>query len=186
MASSKPNYVLRRENTALNGRGLKRCGYCRRRRRLTSFPYRDRKKGYRSHLCFKCTSTKGKRNYRKYIKGYRAYNKKTIAIIDGKPRTRNGARYIMMRDFVIAFYGGACECCGEDRKEFLCMDHREGGGNAHRRKIGGNLYPWLYGHRATKFPWMRVLCHNCNMSRSCRGYCPHDRERAADAEPARG
>lgn len=110
----------------------------------------------------------------------RAYYRKKCITIDGKLYTRNGARYVMMRDFVITMYGGKCECCEEKRREFLCMDHRNGGGNKHRRALRGeSSYSFLYKNRDTKFRWMRVLCLNCNGARAYRGYCPHEREREA-------
>src|SRR5436853_1904161 len=40
---------------------------------------------------------------------------------------------------VLKAYGGlapACACCGEGHIQFLTIDHVEGGGRMHRRKIG--------------------------------------------------
>lgn len=79
---------------------------------------------------------------------------------------------------VLTHYGSSCECCGEDRYEFLCLDHRDGGGNQHRKAVGKNasllgsaFYWWV---KREGFPdGFRVLCHNCNMSRGLYGYCPH-------------
>lgn len=75
---------------------------------------------------------------------------------------------------VIQHYGGVCECCGENKIEFLALDHKNGDGNIHRRKVGsGNkMYKWVIDN---DFPDMfRVLCHNCNMSLGLYGYCPHE------------
>lgn len=79
---------------------------------------------------------------------------------------------------VLSHYGGSpprCACCGEVFIEFLCIDHINGGGAVHRRKLkkwGVHFYAWL---RKNKFPeGFRVLCHNCNMSIGAYGYCPHD------------
>ena len=65
-----------------------------------------------------------------------------------------------------------CQCCGEKIIEFLTIDHLNGGGTAHRRKIGrGNLYLWL---KKNNFPeGYRVLCFNCNEAISIYGKCPH-------------
>lgn len=67
-----------------------------------------------------------------------------------------------------------CKCCGENRLQFLCIDHTNGGGSAHRKKEfggGGNINRWLIKNN---FPeGFRVLCHNCNLSLGFYGYCPH-------------
>jgi hypothetical protein len=74
-------------------------------------------------------------------------------------------------------YGGedpGCECCGESFPEFLCLDHKDGGGNKHRssiKKFGTHIYYWI---KKNGFPPLfRVLCHNCNFSIGLYGYCPH-------------
>jgi hypothetical protein len=77
-------------------------------------------------------------------------------------------------------YGGIppkCACCGECHLEFLTIDHMNGGGNVHRKEIGGGsggIYRWL---RNKKWPdGFRVLCINCNYSIGLFGYCPHQKE----------
>jgi len=75
-------------------------------------------------------------------------------------------------------YGGNCECCGEDKYEFMAIDHINGGGKKHRdnNKIGGGqqFYRWL---KNNNYPaGFRVLCHNCNMAHGLYGYCPHKTE----------
>lgn len=78
------------------------------------------------------------------------------------------------RNLCLQFYGGnppKCACCGETTYQFLAMDHINGGGNAHRRKVGVNLYIWL---RREGFPkGFQVLCHNCNLAKGFYGICPH-------------
>jgi hypothetical protein len=72
-----------------------------------------------------------------------------------------------------------CACCGEWRFPFLSLDHTDGGGNAHRRRLGlaaGNgFYRWVIQNGFP--PLFRVLCHNCNSARGYYGACPHDDER---------
>jgi len=82
-------------------------------------------------------------------------------------------RYNELKRKVFDHYGRKCECCGETHKEFLSIDHINGGGTKHRKEIlkGGNLYSWLV---ANNFPeGFRVLCHNCNFAIGHYGYCPH-------------
>lgn len=80
-------------------------------------------------------------------------------------------RHAALRIEALTRYGGVCVCCGESEQIFLCIDHVDGGGNAHRREIGqGSLYYWL---RRNDWPeGYQVLCHNCNYATS-HGGCPH-------------
>lgn len=76
---------------------------------------------------------------------------------------------------VIAAYGGRCACCGEDRIEFLAIDHIFNDGAEDRRsngKSGGQFYRRL---KRDGFPQgrLQVLCYNCNGAKGYYGYCPH-------------
>jgi len=88
-----------------------------------------------------------------------------------------------LRMNVLIHYGGnppKCACCGEDIIEFLTIDHIYGGGDAHRKRVGGNrspsslvMYRWIIKNN---YPEMfQVLCYNCNCAKGCYGYCPHQR-----------
>lgn len=80
-----------------------------------------------------------------------------------KLRQEMASERAKLRKEIITHYGGKCACCGQSIKEFLSIDHINGGGNAHRREIkasGINLYRWL---RKNNYPeGFRVLCMNCN------------------------
>ena len=80
-------------------------------------------------------------------------------------------KYRMHRRVVIERLGGKCACCGETDKEFLTIDHVEGGGGQHMKAIG-NLSSYLYRH-GWKEGEYRCLCMNCNFSFGHYGYCPH-------------
>jgi hypothetical protein len=76
---------------------------------------------------------------------------------------------------VLKHYGGQCTCCGETELSFLNLDHINGGGNEHRRQIGGggsiNFYMWVRSHG---FPTdLQILCANCNLSKRLLGQCAH-------------
>jgi hypothetical protein len=76
---------------------------------------------------------------------------------------------------VLKKYGVNCQCCGENRIEFLSIDHINGDGAQERRRLditaGSHFYYWL---RNNNYPnGYRVLCHNCNSSLGFYGYCPH-------------
>jgi len=76
-----------------------------------------------------------------------------------------------LRDEVLDAYGGKCACCGEVERDFLTIDHINGGGTAHRKAIHGKVYNQL---RRDGFPLgYRVLCWNCNWAHRLYGSCPH-------------
>ena len=82
----------------------------------------------------------------------------------------------LLREDGIQALGGKCECCGEHRYEFLAFDHPQGGGGQHRKKRHARSW-----HRdLQKAGWpraeVRLLCHNCNLSRGFYGFCPHSKE----------
>lgn len=91
-------------------------------------------------------------------------------------------------DALLHYSNGAlnCACCGEDRIEFLSIDHVNGGGTAHRKELsqkGTRFYLWL---RRNNFPpGFRVLCYNCNIAIGHLGYCPHQVEKAIAKLPVR-
>jgi transposase-like protein len=91
-----------------------------------------------------------------------------------RPDVRNPkerARARKLRAMVMEHYGAACACCGEDRLEFLSIDHINGNGKQHRAAAGGKLYRLIVKQG---FPAdLRILCYNCNCSLGFNGYCPH-------------
>jgi hypothetical protein len=79
------------------------------------------------------------------------------------------------REITLRHYGGKCVCCGEDELYFLAIDHIDGDGNTHRKKIkkwGSGFFGWLVKNN---FPeGFQILCHNCNMGKHLNGgVCPH-------------
>jgi len=77
---------------------------------------------------------------------------------------------------VLQHYSGGtpkCACCGETEIRFLSIDHINGGGIEHRKRINGSIYLWL---RRNNYPeGYRILCHNCNFSYGLYGNCPHQK-----------
>jgi hypothetical protein len=105
----------------------------------------------------------------------REYRHRVLA--DGMTVDRR--RHVRLRAKVLRHYGGDpphCACCGEATDEFLCLDHINGNGAAHRRAVGTkNMYRWANQHG---FPdGFQVLCHNCNCAKGFYGICPHQRTR---------
>jgi|SRR5271157_2452145 len=85
---------------------------------------------------------------------------------------------LKLKSDVMAAYGGHCVCCGEDRIEFLALDHIHNDG-AHDRRSGGKAGNGLYRQLKNQgFPQGRfqVLCFNCNGAKGYYGRCPHEVE----------
>jgi hypothetical protein len=80
-----------------------------------------------------------------------------------------------LADAVIEGYGAKCACCGETTREFLQLDHVNGGGCQERKSIGtGGVY-----RLAVELgfpPQFQLLCAKCNMSKhKGGGVCLHQR-----------
>jgi hypothetical protein len=79
------------------------------------------------------------------------------------------------RDEMVAAYGGCCACanCPETNTAFLCLDHVNGDGKAHRMKVGSHTYSDL---RRQGWPQegYRLLCWNCNAATRFGRTCPHE------------
>lgn len=74
---------------------------------------------------------------------------------------------------ILNHYGKKCFCSGEKHQEFLTIDHVEGDGAEHRRKLNrGRLYAHIVRENfPNKF---RVACMNCNFAIGVHGSCPHN------------
>jgi len=93
-------------------------------------------------------------------------------------KVRNLTWYHKVKKEVLNYYSNgkmACDCCGENHYEFLSIDHIDGGGNKHRKKMGiSNMCSWL---KHNNYPTgYKVLCFNCNQAKSIYGICPHKKE----------
>jgi len=84
-----------------------------------------------------------------------------------------------IKDAVFAAYGGyRCACCGESEKSFLCVDHVNNDGYAHRKQIGHRggigIYLWIVKNQFP--PGFQILCYNCNQGKRINnGVCPHSK-----------
>lgn len=93
-------------------------------------------------------------------------------------RAEKRARWIAYKMDVFMAYGGPkCSCCGEDRNEFLTIEHMDRAGADHRKSDPGakNICIWLKQHG---YPdGYEVMCLNCNRGRhhSPDNICPHAR-----------
>lgn len=114
-------------------------------------------------------------------KNYRKNNHERVREIERRYFEKNREeRLRKMREYhaklktmVFEAYGHKCACCGEEKREFLCIDHKNGGGTKERKLLGSR--PLLRQIVKGNFPKEKyqLLCHNCNMSMGFYGYCPH-------------
>ncbi len=70
-----------------------------------------------------------------------------------------------------------CNCCNENRIEFLSVDHLDNNGRQERKSKGyHSLYKYLLDNN---FPvGYQILCMNCNFAKGKFGECPHSGELA--------
>lgn len=114
----------------------------------------------------------------KRLREYRRENKERTL----KQATESRKRWKKkLKKDVFDYYGGKCVCCGEDKIEFLTIDHINGGGAEHRKRVTGKrvggivFYLWLRKNKYPNDPPLQLLCWNCNCSKGYYGYCPHER-----------
>jgi hypothetical protein len=133
-------------------------------------------------------STEKARNKRatdvEFAERCRGYWKKARAIAPKYWKTEKGRdtrlnRQRSQRLEAITRYGGKCACCGEDRYEFLALDHVNNDGAAHRKEIRrASIYTWLKRNNYPQDGRFQLLCHNCNLAKAFYGQCPHVAERS--------
>ena len=124
---------------------------------------RRRSKRQKDRLYYRANAERIRRAMREYYTRHR-----------GDVLSKRSAKDREIKRQVVAAYGGACDCCGEQHIELLTIDHIHGDGNLHRRIVGKGrrIYADLLRLGCPKDNY-RLLCFNCNISRGFYGYCPH-------------
>lgn len=127
---------------------------------------------------YKANREKVKERQKKYVQENKEKIKKRKQIYcqvkkeDFARRAREVAAKIKME--MIVAYGGRCVCCEENRKEFLTIDHINGGGGEHRKRCspGAGIYRDIKRQGWPKDKY-RLLCMNCNFATRAGRTCPH-------------
>ena len=96
-------------------------------------------------------------------------------------RDRSRERHARDRKAALDAYGGKCVCCGETRKQFLTLQHKNGDGHLHRKEVVGKHHrvgvgAFIRRLRKAGFPKqyaIQVACWNCHMAHDHYGACPH-------------
>lgn len=145
--------------------GVKKCSGCKQTKSILQFSRNPKMHDGRANWCKNCHHEDKKRRY----------NEKPDYYKEVSTRKR-----LKLRTEVLTHYSNGtpkCACCGIAEIKFLCIDHINGGGNAHRKTLprGHYIYQWL---KNEKYPeGFQVLCHNCNMAKGFYGICPHEEAR---------
>lgn len=135
-----------------------------------------------SWQCRTCLNRKNNERYHsRYAKSDAFKEKRSAHCREYYSRTkeqhklRRKETYFELRTKVLEAYGAFCKCCGEQRREFLAIDHINNDGADHRRALRTtSLTRWLVRNN---FPaGFQTLCHNCNMAKAIYGACPHSIE----------
>lgn len=148
------------------------CTKCDNFKSWNNFNKQSNGKNKRASVCKQCRNDIAKVKYQK--------DRHKILTPKHREKAARNARInrLRMREIVIKEYGGKCACCGENKIEFLVIDHINGHGEKHRSSLGCPTggYPFYAKLKKMDYPFkdeLRVLCSNCNSSLGYYGYCPH-------------
>ena len=84
-------------------------------------------------------------------------------------------KYLRVKEEFFTHYGARCTCCGETHREFLTIEHVNGDGKEHRKRIKRTGV--IFDLKRLGWPdWITVLCWNCNAARRFGRKCPHEVE----------
>ena len=109
-----------------------------------------------------------------YSRIYRKQNHQEMLAYDKNQRLKRKLA-------VFNHYGNKCVCCGEDKLEFLTIDHINNDGAKQRKEAfgtnrtgGGGMYIWLLSHGLPL--GYQTLCWNCNLAKANYDVCPHKKD----------
>ncbi len=94
-----------------------------------------------------------------------SYYREHMDRVKANARRSSAVKHREQRLAVLAYYSGntmACIRCGFGDVRALCLDHINGGGTAHRRRLGNGKNVWLWLARHGFPDGYQILCANCN------------------------
>lgn len=123
--------------------------------------------------CIKCAIQLTKKNWIHYLIARSNYICTPCFKKQNQKRYKNNPNYCknirnrnrMRRSAVIFSYGNQCAQCKEEDYNKLTIDHKNGGGSAHRREMTTNIVDYLYNNLINRDGY-QVLCYNCNCSKN--------------------
>jgi len=165
----------------------KTCSICQRAKPTPEFKKDARRSYGASSWCLDCARIKGRQRYYRDVEKTRTKSRDHYLKHREERAARERGRRMQMRVEILSHYGNECACCGENRQEFLCVDHVNGDGSKHRKEVsngtsGTAFYWWI---RRNNFPeGLRLLCFNCNNVLVHHGICPHGPKEVARTRKA--
>ena len=152
----------------------KRCASCLKTKPRSDYNLERKKLDGHKSRCRDCSRKDCRASYQKHRR------KRIQASSDWKKnhpqqqRKINADRIRRRRAQIVDGYGGKCTCCGERTIAFLTLEHKNGGGRAHRKLCGSSNA--VYRDVINKnFPAdYTVLCMNCNFATRGGQQCPHN------------
>lgn len=163
------------------------CAGCKKTKHISEFSVNRARADGLDYSCKECKNArtrKWKQKHKKevsdYNKLYKSQHAKSVREywdnyyrVSGYKEKRN-AQNTKARTNFIEMYGGKCSCCGENRVEFLTLEHVHGQVGK-RREVSYTAYRKAVAkYDPSKYD---LLCMNCNFSRGKYGYCPHENEK---------
>jgi hypothetical protein len=144
-----------------SGAGKFKCKHCGEQDASKFYFWIDKRSGGKRHRCKACALKKSN-------KWTNANRERSLA----RHRERRREQKLEVLQHYSESKEPYCACCKETIIEFLVLDHKHGGGNAHRKEVGANMVQFA---RANNYPPIfRVLCHNCNACLGSYGVCAHE------------
>lgn len=98
----------------------------------------------------------------------------TMAHIDSVRETKR-KHNLKLRESFLDMYGRICACCGEDKVEFLTIEHKLGQRGIVRHKKETGKFAYSRAIKEYRPDLYETLCMNCNFSKGRYGYCPHQK-----------
>lgn len=161
---------------------MKTCTRCKKEKETSLYSKAKKGKDGLSSICKLCRkeqnqklyanlSVERKRKYQDRVNLWQKNNREKLRAITRKCKN---ARYKVLRQCLLDYYGNKCTCCGEVTKEFLTIEHLNNNGSLQRKKqglVGVTFYRWVIKQGFP--PDLTILCFNCNCSKGIYGKCPH-------------
>jgi hypothetical protein len=139
-------------------------------KRLAKDPVWVKKTNQRNRRWYNADRKKNPEKYLRRAKKWRKANPEKVKKALARQRLK-------LRMAVLHAYSGKviqCHCCKTKDVDVLAVDHINGGGNKHQKKLraeGKLLYLELKKQGYPK--GYQILCHNCNYKKHLRGKCSH-------------
>jgi hypothetical protein len=152
----------------------KYCPVCKQTKPIEAFWSDTSTKDGHHYDCSDCSKKRNRRDYRKHI-----LNRRKSSLtwkwnnMDKVLQWQKAAR-LALRSKILAGYGGRCTCCGETEEQFLTIEHINGGGRKHRKRVGSTEAVSREIIRAGFPNHFTILCMNCNWARRRGTACPHE------------